>query len=61
MTETTRIITIEITEVHHGKPVRTAETVKKDFELMFKDSDDVHVTVQDFEMKGRIFDADDEL
>lgn len=50
---TTRIVTIEITEVIEGKVNMTKEEVQAMFTEKLSNYDDVHVTVQDFEMEEK--------
>ena len=51
MTETTRIITIEITDVYTGKPKQTPDEIKDTFETLLTlggKRDDLRIKVQDF-------------
>lgn len=53
MSETTRIITIQLTGVFKGEQqanMLSREEEKRDFEQYFNGYDDVQVTVQDFVM-----------
>ena len=52
MKETTRIIVAEITEIYKDRTdLLPTNEVQKALETLFSDKDDVHITVQDFEME----------
>lgn len=51
MKETTRIITIEITDIIKGDTSRDAEAEKRGLETLFSNHDDLHIRIQDFEME----------
>lgn len=48
MSETTRIITIEITDIVREDISRGAEAEKRGLETLFSNHDDVHIKIQDF-------------
>lgn len=55
MNETTRIITIEITDVYMGEPKQTPDEIKDAIEMIFTlggKRDDLRIKVQDFIMEG---------